>query len=949
MSYVRLLMSAIAVVAALGVLPASAQEASASPWALSLPAYGQAEGTAEVTVHFPEPIERAPVTFGIPLGQVASADQIVLLDEHGEPIPADCTPLGNWEHQPARWTLVSCVLDGKKAGEKRTLALRWGEEKTPPAETPLRMSVNGPKVAIRNLDYKMMLTPKGIETMSVKDTVVGQPWQSGIQLRDGQRLWPQEGQVRVLHDGAVCKAVRFTAALSDALELHQEFTFFADSPYVRCDVRYVNRSTSDIPVQSLMLISGWPLSAHVFVGLEEGESFHVNRLPVSWNTKTVSVWQDAHGWEAVAGATDEDPGRVVAAGRQDTLGEWVSQRVGDETSLMLVVPHFQEMAAAEEGVANHMGCGEYSLDVTFYRPWPDGVRSADIRLREGMARTFTYWLVFDPPKRKKAAIARAVKALPHVVYDRKHLTDMGVFQEHVASPLFDEEVLEAALYFKRAQVPRLEYVRCSRGADPGPDKSGEGFYEVDLHVGGMVFGETFQYFAPEPTDSIIKRYHDEIGIPLDHIVTGGSCTYRNGDIVLALFQQYLRTGDRTVHDFARVHGQVFADISVSHAPASAGLGHYYCDWYGNPYVYQRFEGLLLGALVTGDAWWYETALDMADYCVRAWKDGQPRDGGLTGGYGGVQYRSPYIAKMLLRLYALTGEKKYADTAVRLAEWIMPVQEPEGWWRDTPGATREYRCSPIFAGYTCMGLWPLYHATKNKALRQSLMKAVDFHLGMQEDASGNNPGTFPNSYWYRVEEGRTSKTPIPEEIKITGNYATTSHWANVILQAYLATGNLDYFYSANAAWFGVLAHQTAEGGVPLSNGREGSVWGHVMVESLPAFAAIAEERRLPIVLGPRTRRPVAAFMGKGATYKNGAFTFELKYQSDKPLPVRVYFPAGEPAEVTLDGAAIARSYDVQARVVRIEAPPSAEFRRARFVMRIDGPLSRPLARLREGQA
>ena len=939
MSHVRPFTLAIAVVAAFGVLPASAQEASASPWALSLPTYGQAQGTTEVAVHFPEPIERASVTFGIPLGQAASADQIVLLDEHGEPIPADCTPLGNWEHQPARWTLVSCVLDGKKAGEKRTLALRWGEEAAA-FETALRMDVNGQRAQIVNSHYAMTLAPQGIQAMNVHGTALDvRRWNPVFFAKGEDKLEPKGGELRILYDGKVRKAVRFTSALSPTLELHQEFAFYAGSPYVRCNVRYVNRSTEDVPTSGVV-----PLYAvlsnvkGVRAGLEEGAPF---------DTSGIHVRQDAFGWQATADFGREDTSGA-GMGTEDTLGEWLCLRLGDGGSLMVVFPYFQEMAAGDEHVASDYAFDGAALELRHYAAATPGVEP-DVRLRETMARTFTYWLVFDPPEGDEAAMASAAKAMPHVVYDRKHLTDMGVFQEHAVSPLFDQEVLEAALYFKRAQVPRLEYPRCSRGADPGPDKSGEGFYEVDLHVGGMVFGETFQYYAPKPSPDLVKRYHEEIGVPLAHIVTGGSCTYRNGDIVLALFQQYLRTGDRTVHDFARIHGQVFADVSVSHAPASAGLGHYYCDWYGNPYVYQRFEGLLLGALVTGDVWWYETALSMADYCVRAWKDGQPRDGGFTGGYGGVQYRSPYIAKMLLRLYALTGEKKYADTAVRLAKWIMPVQEPEGWWRDTPGATREYRCSPIFAGYTCMGLWPLYHATKNEALRQSLMKAVDFHVGMQEDASGNNPGTFPNSYWYRVKEGSTSKTPIPEEIKITGNYATTSHWANVILQAYLATGNFDYFYSANAAWFGVLAHQTPEGGVPLSNGRNGSVWGHVMVESLPAFAAIAEERRLPIVLGPRTRRPVAAFLGKGATYNDGAFTFDLKYQSDKPLPVRVYFPAGASAEVTLEGAPIAHTYDAQTRVVRLDAPPSAEFRRARFVLRIDGPLSRPLARLLEGQA
>jgi len=683
---------------------------------------------------------------------------------------------------------------------------------------------------------------------------------------------------------------------------------------VRCDVRYVNRAAEDVPIAGVA-----PLSAHLRnvagarAGLEPGQIV---------DAPGIHVRQDAFGWSAAAERTPGNPA-AVGKGSQDTLGEWLGLYLDNGASFLVVFPHFQEMAAGDPHVTSAYAFSDDALELRHYAPAGPGM-DTDVRLREGMARTFTYWLVFAPRQDAEAAFGSAVKAMPYVVYDRAHLTDMGVFQERAVSHLFDEELLDAALYYKRAQVPRPEYIRCSRGADPGPDKSGEGFYEVDLHAGGMVFGETFQYFSPEPSDATLKQYHDEIGIPREHILTGGRCTYRNGDIVLALYQQYLRSGNRTFHDFARIHGQVFADVSVSHADVSNGLGHYYCDWYGNPYVYQRFEGLLLGALVTGNPWWFETAQAMADYCVRAWQDGAPRDGGLKGGFGGVQHRSPYIAKMLLKMCAVTGRNEYADTAIRLAQWIMPIQEPEGWWRDTPNATREYRNSPIFAGYTCMGLWPLYHATHNHTLLDSLIKAVDYHVGMQEDVTGHNPGTFPNSYWYGAH--------INKDAPLEGNYATTSHWANVIFQAYLATGNLDYFYSANAAWFGVLGHMTPEGGVPLSNSRQGSVWGHVMVESLTDFAAVAEERSLPIVLGCRTLEPVDAFMGKGATYKDGVFTFDLKYKCDAPLPLRVFFPAGKPAQVTLDDGSIAYEFKAADNVARLMLPPTPQYRPARIVMR-----------------
>ena len=104
----------------------------------------------------------------------------------------------------------------------------------------------------------------------------------------------------------------------------------------------------------------------------------------------------------------------------------------------------------------------------------------------------------------------------------------------------------------------------------------------------------------------------------------------------------------------------------------------------------------------------------------------------------------------------------------------------------------------------------------------------------------------------------------------------------------------------------------------------------MVESLPHFAAVAEERKLPIVLSSKTGVPGASFMGKGATYTDGVFTFDLKYKHDAPLPIRVFFPGDGPVHVSLDGAPIESTRDA-GRVLHIQAPPSEEFRTARFTV------------------
>jgi len=438
----------------------------------------------------------------------------------------------------------------------------------------------------------------------------------------------------------------------------------------------------------------------------------------------------------------------------------------------------------------------------------------------------------------------------------------------------------------------------------------------------MVFGEVFQYFTPKPPPELMKMYTEELGIDPKRMLTGGQCAYRNGDIPLALWQGCLRTGHRGLRDLAWVHTQLFADYAVSHARGPGhGVGHYYCDWYGNPFVYQRFEGMLLGYLATGEPWWLESARARGEYCVRVSQDGHTRDASISGRSGGVQTRSAYIAKMLLRLSDVTGEKQYADAAIRLAKWIIPYQEPEGWWCMGVNHDRKFRCTPIFAGYLSQGLWPIYFRTHNKALLGSLLRSVDFFISKQEDVRGHNPGTFPNSYWY----GEHTKASTP----IEGNYATTSHWADNIFQAYLATGRLDCFYAANAAWVGVLNHQTPEGGVPLSNSLKNSVWSHVMVECLPHFAAVAEARRLPIVLSSKTGVPGTSFMSKGATWDGKTFTFELKYRHGAPVPVRVFFPAGRPAKILLDEATLPFTYEDGRRITTFHLPPSKDFRRCRI--------------------
>ncbi len=897
----------VAAAVAIPHLARAAEDESA--WQIATPKYGSPRGQTTVEVHFPKAVSGAPVTFGIPLGQVVAPDRIVMRDEQGQAVPAGFVPLGDWSRQPQRWALVSCVLSSDRDASTRTLALSWGNP-GPETKTLAQVALKPAEAIVSNGTFQLSLSPQGIKGITLDGKrLTFDTWQPAFVPKGGRPLSPRDGKLVLLRDGAVHKKVRITSSLSDALDLQQEFDVCAGSPFVRCSVRFINRTVKDLPLDGIVPIEATLRAARrVRVGLAGDDAADARRF---------TIRQRAFGWSGEM----HDPD-VSRKGAHDDLGEWVAAEFDGGARLLWCFPRFQEMAAGDDDLESALTFDGERLRLQHYRA--TGAK-ADVRLRETMARTFTYWIVVDPPSGHEARLAAAVKAMPHVVYDRTFLTAMGVFPERTVSRLFDAPALEAALYFKRAQVPRPEYVRCGRGTDPGPDKSGEGMYEVDLHAGGMVFGEVFQYSRPKPDAALLRVYCDEIGVDRRHVLTGGKMAYRNGDIPLALYLGYLRFGNRTLHDFARIHTQLFADYGLSHARgASAGIGHYYCDWYGNPYVYQRFEGLLLGYLITGEPWWLESATAMADFCVRAWKDGHPRDASISGGLGGVQTRSAYIAKMLLRLYDVTGRREYADTAVRLAKWIIPYQEPEGWWCMGVKHNREFRCTPIFAGYLSQGLWPVYFRTHNKDLLDSLLRAVDFFISKQEDVRGHNPGTFPNSYWY----GKHIKASAP----IEGNYATTSQWADNIFQAYLATGRKAYFYSANAAWLGVLSHQTPEGGVPLSNDPTNSVWSHVMVECLPAFAAVAERRGLPMVLSAKTGAGGASFMGKGATFDGREFAVELKYRHDRGVPVRVFYPRGKPAEVLVNDAPLAYTYDAAQRIVRLELPATRTFHTTRIRVR-----------------
>ena len=64
---------------------------------------------------------------------------------------------------------------------------------------------------------------------------------------------------------------------------------------------------------------------------------------------------------------------------------------------------------------------------------------------------------------------------------------------------------------------------------------------------------------------------------------------------------------------------------------------------------------------------------------------------------------------------------------------------------------------------------------------------------------------------------------------------------------------------------------------------------------------------------------------------------MKYRHPKPLPVRVYFPAGMPVSAAVDGVRTAFDYDPARSVATLQLHPAQEYRVARIALTAAGAL------------
>ena len=129
----------------------------------------------------------------------------------------------------------------------------------------------------------------------------------------------------------------------------------------------------------------------------------------------------------------------------------------------------------------------------------------------------------------------------------------------------------------------------------------------------------------------------------------------------------------------------------------------------------------------------ERALQMADWELNI----QNKDGGWEGQYEGdgkpsVVFNTGQVIRGLLASYQETHDKKYLNSAIRAADWIIQNQDDDGSW-----TTKNFKqMKRVYDTYVTAPLSELFLITKNEKYLNSCIKNCDFVLSQQ-----NSKGWF----------------------------------------------------------------------------------------------------------------------------------------------------------------------------------------------------------------
>ncbi len=890
-------------------------------WQPRIQPRGDLSGETTVRVRFPVPAKKAPIRFGIPLGQVPSARNVALFDDAGREIPADVFPLVNFDTSALNWVLIAAVLDARVAGEAE-LTIHWGPEvkrsdpqrqiRTVESDTEVQFAAGAVEFTLSGANLISDIRSStgqqffGATGGRVGFEIKGRPTANSAPL-GVYRQERDEAAIVKLFDGPHYKRYRVSSRffhsqrLNRPFRLHFEVETWADSPYLMVHSRFINETFKET-MSDLVLFAFAPGGANhtaAVSGVDEDE--------FSGGTE-MSVRQRRDEWVVRADGAD------LARGLENDLGEW-ARIARDGEAVTLVVPDFQGFGPAEpdlESVLSATAGG--GLELRHYSPLNSGTNTGGtITFWNSAARTFRMALHAGPDSLSGPAVAVPIRQLPSIQYDRAFLTSQGTFAEDRVTRIYDQVTLEGTRYFDRARALRQDYPRLGRGMPP---QKGEGFEKPFTNTGGMLFGEVWQYMEPNGAwnKSWIPKQKSEGNLPhwYEPVDRAGFATYRVGDHSMAMAYSYLRTGDRQVFEIFRDHSLLYADWAVSHPTGSV---HYYANWTGKPHVYVRLAGPIIAYLVDGDPWLLETAEQMGAYLVRQWNGKNPSD---------RESRSAYPIRGLTWLYEVTGHRGYWNDAVDRVLWFI-----DGALTDSDqvrGVVRENdRLSMLYAGYALVGLSNVHERTENESLLASMKRVGDWLIQVQGKYDG--PFTVNTGTW-AADEKRGSRTMVGP-----GNVGTTTLCAEV--QSYLAqvTGEQRYFYSGAAAWANIVTasrHNWIKGGLPMQteNRWRTGTWSDKLAPYLHRMPALATKHGWPFVVegvfdpNAAEGQTVVVFVGAEGRFENDTLVQPMFAGNKEPVRIPLWSSA-TPTEMRYNGEAIEFSTRNGDGVTYLTLPGEAE--------------------------
>lgn len=165
---------------------------------------------------------------------------------------------------------------------------------------------------------------------------------------------------------------------------------------------------------------------------------------------------------------------------------------------------------------------------------------------------------------------------------------------------------------------------------------------------------------------------------------------------------------------------------------SGGVASY--EFYGWSRGYPEVTGYVIPTF-----WDYRHLLDRDDLAGRAirmadWELSiQKPEGGWEGGYEGanqppVVFNTGQVIRGMIRSHEETGEAKYLDAAVRAADWIVSSQEPDGSW--TRANYRQLK--RVYDAYVAAPLARLAAIVENDAYADAARRNCAFVLAHQRD-------------------------------------------------------------------------------------------------------------------------------------------------------------------------------------------------------------------------